>query len=87
MHAVLVTQLVTQSCLTLCNPMDCSLPGSSLHAISQARILEWVAIPFSRGIPPAQGLNLGLLHCRWILYCLSHRVVHSLSHVRLFASP
>ena len=33
----------------LCNPMDCSLPGSSVHGILQARILEWVAIPFSRG--------------------------------------
>ena len=39
---------VSQSCLTLCNPMDCSLPGSSIHGILQARILEWVAIPFSR---------------------------------------
>ena len=41
--------LVTQSCLTLCNPMDCSLPGSSVHGILQARILEKGAIPFSRG--------------------------------------
>ena len=39
---------VTQSCPTLCNPMDCSLPGSSTHGIFQARILEWVAISFSR---------------------------------------
>ena len=39
---------VAQSCLTLCNPMDCSLPGSSIHGIFQARILEWVAISFSR---------------------------------------
>ena len=39
---------VTQSCLTLCDPMDCSLPGSSVHGISQARILEWVAISYSR---------------------------------------
>ena len=38
-----------QSCLTLCNPMDYSLPGSSVHGISQARILEWVALPSSRG--------------------------------------
>ena len=38
-----------QSCLTLCDPMDCSLPGSSIHRIFQARILEWVAISFSRG--------------------------------------
>ena len=40
---------VGQSCPTLCDPMDCSLPGSSSHGILQARILEWVAIPFSRG--------------------------------------
>ena len=40
---------VTQSCPTLCNPMDCSLPGSSLHGILQARVLEWVDISFSRG--------------------------------------
>ena len=40
---------VTQSCPTLCNPMDCSLPGSSIHGIFQARVLEWVAISFSRG--------------------------------------
>ena len=52
---------VTRSCLTLCNPMDCSPPGSSVHGIFQARMLEWVAIPSSRG------LNLGLLHCRQIL--------------------
>ena len=41
--------LVAQSCLTLCDPTDCSLPGSSVHGILQARILEWAAIPFSRG--------------------------------------
>ena len=41
--------LVAQSCLTLCNPMDCSLPGSSFRGIFQAIVLEWVAISFSRG--------------------------------------
>ena len=41
--------LVTKSGPTLCNPMDCSLPGSSIQEISQARILEWVAISFFRG--------------------------------------
>ena len=41
--------LVAHSCPTLCDPMDCSPPGSSVHGISQARILEWVAISFSRG--------------------------------------
>ena len=40
-----------QSCLTLCNPMDCSLPGSSIHGIFQARILEWVAISSPGDLP------------------------------------
>ena len=43
--------LVAPLCLTLCNPMDCSPPSSSVHGILQARILEWVAIPFSRDLP------------------------------------
>ena len=45
----LVVVWLLWSCLTFCDPMDCSLPGSSVHGILQARILEWVAIPFSRG--------------------------------------
>ena len=56
-----VKMKVAQSCLSLCDPMDYTVPG-----ILQARILEWVAFPFSRG------LNPGLPHCRWILYQLSH---------------
>ena len=40
---------IIQSCLILCDPMDCNLPDSSVHEILQARILEWVAVPFSRG--------------------------------------
>ena len=40
---------VTQSCPTLCDPMDCSPPGSSVHGILQVRLLVWVAFPFSRG--------------------------------------
>ena len=40
---------VAQSCLTLCNPMNCGLPGFSVHGISQSRILEWVAISLSKG--------------------------------------
>ena len=51
--------LVSKLCPSLCDPKDCSLPGSSVHGISQARILKWVAISFSRGIYPTQGLNLG----------------------------
>ena len=46
---VCVCVLVAQSCPFLCNPMDCSPPGSSIHGILQARILKWVAISFSRG--------------------------------------
>ena len=60
---------VTQSYVTLCDPMD-----YRVHGILQARLLEWVAVPFSRGIFPTQGSNPGLLHCRWILYQLSHKV-------------
>ena len=51
-----------QSCPTLCDPMDHSPPGSSVHGILQARILEWVAISFSRGIFLTQGSNLHLVH-------------------------
>ena len=103
---------VAQSCPTLCNSMDCSPPGSSVHGILQAGIMEWVAIPFSKNLPnpgnkprspvlqvdslsseppgkpkntgvgslslrqeifPTQKSNRGLLHCRWILYQLSHQ--------------
>ena len=103
--------LAAQSHLTLYNLMDCSLPSSSVHGMLQAKILEWVAIPFSGGssqakdrthvsciadslpakspgkpkntgvgnlfllqqIFPAQESNWGLVHCRWILYHLSHQ--------------
>ena len=59
---------VAHSCLTLCDPMD-----YTVHGILQARILEWVAFCFSRGIHPTQGSNPGLPHCRWIVYQLSHK--------------
>ena len=65
--------LVTQSCLSLCDPRDCSPPGSSVHGIFQARILEWIPIPFSKGVFLTQTSNPGLLHCRQILYHLSHQ--------------
>ena len=54
--------LVAQSSLTLCSPMDCSLPGSSVHGILQARMLEWVAMPFSRVSSQLRESNLHLLH-------------------------
>ena len=56
---------VAQLCPTLCDSIDCSLPGSSVHVIFQARILEWIAIPYPRGSSLTQGLNpyvLSLLH-------------------------
>ena len=71
--------LVTLSCPTLCDPMDCSPPGSSVQEISQARILEWVAISFSRGSSwPRDWTQVscivgGLLHCRQTLYWLNHQ--------------
>ena len=49
LYVPLVYVLVAQLCPTLCNPMDCRPPGSSVHGILQTRMLEWVAIPFSRG--------------------------------------
>ena len=58
--------LVAQSCLTLCNPMDYSPPGSSVHSMLQTRVLEWVAMPSSRG-------SSHLPHCRRILYHLTHK--------------
>ena len=65
-----------QSCLTLCDPMDWSPPGSFVHGILQARILEWGCL--LQGIFPTQKLNpwlLHLLHCRQILYCWATREV------------
>ena len=46
-----VKVLIVQSCPTLCDPMDCSLPSSSVHGILQARIWEWAAMPSSRDLP------------------------------------
>ena len=46
---VCMCELITQSCLTLCNSMDCNLPDSSVRGILHARLLEWVAMPFPRG--------------------------------------
>ena len=56
-----------QSCLTLGDPTGCSPPGFSVHGILQARILEWVAIAFSRESSQTQGPNPGLLNLRRIL--------------------
>ena len=71
--------LVTQSCPTLCDPMDCSPLGSSVHGILQARILEWVAISFSRGSSSPRDWT-------WVSHTADSSV-QPLSHVRLFATP
>ena len=78
---------VTQSCLTLCNPMDFSLLGSSIHGMFQARVLEWVAISFSRshlqsiGNHPMAMNYLHSLRCKIHIFlprsCNSHPIVAS----------
>ena len=61
--------LVTKSCPTLCNPMDCSPPCSSVHGISQARRLEWVAISYPRGSSQLRDRN-----CVSCISCIGRRI-------------
>ena len=68
--------LVTELCLTLCNPMDCSPPGSSVHWVSQARILEWVAISFSRGSSQSKSWTHVSSTGRQVLYHWAIREAH-----------
>ena len=68
---------LAQSCLLLCDPMDCTLPGSSVHGISQPKILQWVAISFSRASSqPRDGTRVSFIG-RWILYHWPTRKAHS----------
>ena len=67
-----VKVLVAPSYPTLCDPVDCNPPGSSVHRILHARILKWVSHSLLQGIFLTQGLNTGLPHGRQILYHLSH---------------
>ena len=85
---------VAQSCLTLCGPMGCSPPGSIVHEIFQARILQWVAISYSRGSSkPRDWTQVSCVSCigRQILYhCIIWEAVNSVqsfSHVQLFVTP
>ena len=64
--------LVTQSYPALCEPMDCSSPGSSVHGDSPGKNTGVGCHALLQRIFPPQGSNPGLPHCRWILYCLSH---------------
>ena len=64
-----------QSCPTFCDPMDCILPGFSVHGILQTRIVEWVAISFSRGSsPPRNRTSVSTSSCisRWVIYYYCH---------------
>ena len=72
MHAKLL-----QSCPILCNPMNCSLPGSFVHGILQTRILEWVAMPSSRGSSqPSDQTRISYIYFigRWVLYHQCHNL-------------
>ena len=71
MPSLLVHDKSLHSCLTLCNPIDCSPAGSFVHGILQARILEWVAMPSSRGSSwPRDRTWVSYISCigRWVLY-------------------
>ena len=69
--SVIMSVLSRQSCPTLCDPMDCSPPGSSVHGILQSRTLEWDAICFSRGSSePRDQTQVSFISCigKWVLY-------------------
>ena len=74
------TCLVTQSCLTLCNLMDCSPPGSSVHGDSPGKNTGAGCPALLQGSFPTQGWNPGLPHCRHILYQLSYQGSPHLLH-------
>ena len=74
-----LTEWVSDEALSrvrLCDTVDCSLPGSSVHGILQARILEWVAIAFSRGSSQPRDWTQVCLNCRQTLYPLRHQGIN-----------
>ena len=73
-----VLRLVTQLCPTLCNPVDCSPPGSSVHGDSPGKNTGVGCHALLQEIFLTKGWNPGLPHSRWILYRLSHILIHSL---------
>ena len=78
------THTHTQSCSTLCNPMNCSLPGSSVRGVFQAKILEWVTISSSRGsFWPRNWAHISCVSCtvRWLLYhCTTYMTLTTLDN-------
>ena len=68
--------MAAQSCLTLCDPMDCILPGSSIHGDFLGKNTGVGCHALLQGIFPTHGSNPGLLYCRWILYNLSHQALN-----------
>ena len=73
LYLVKVEVLPVQSCLLLCDPTDCRPPGSSVHGNSPGKNTGVGCHSLLQGIFPLQGSKLGLLHCRPILYLLSHQ--------------
>ena len=79
---VCVLCLFAQSCWTLCDPTDCSPPGSSVHGDSPGQNIQVGCRALLQGIFPTQGWNPGLPRCRWILYHLIHKgSAHACVHV------
>ena len=76
MYCLCVYVLVTQSCLILCDPMDCILPGSSVHGDSLGKNIGVGCHSLLQGIFLTQDLNPGLLHCRQILYHLRYQGIY-----------
>ena len=79
--------LVAQLCPTLCDPMDCSSPGSSVHGDSPGKNIGVGCHALLRGIFLTKGWKPGLLHCRWILYQLSHQGSPALNKALRKAHP
>ena len=79
--------LVAQLCLTLCDPVDCSPPGFSVHGILQARILEWIAIPFSRGFTqPGDQIQVSCIAGRFFTVWATG-ISHDACHNRVYLTP
>ena len=81
--------VVAQSCLTLCDPMDCSPPDFSIHGSLQARILEWVAIPFSRGsFWPRDWAWVSCIAGRFLtVWATRGLLIHSINSCKLLRGP